>query len=144
MSKKQFKKVKEKKDKKEKSGMHHAVLVLLEEDPSKALNPAQITRRLGLKKKALIKELYLLLDNMEDQGLIFQDDHGGYKTKKHGGSLPGTGHANALTGNVDHVNQRFAYITGNGEDNDIYVSTRDLRSAMHGDTVKVAVSSKRN
>ena len=47
-----------------------------------------------------------------------------------------------LDGIVDHVNPRFAYIN-TGSDNDIYVRTQDLGTALHGDTVKVALTSQR-
>ena len=156
MSKKTFKKVKENKDKKEKSGMYGSILTILDEPNAKGWNPAQITRSLGIKKKAMLKELYQLLDKMEDEGVIYQNDNGSYSRKRKGGSNPamsspagavskqGKSQAGVLTGVVDHVNARFAYITGNGEGNDVYISTRDLNTALHGDTVLFKISSKKS
>jgi ribonuclease R len=143
MSKKKFKEVKEKKHKKEKGGMRSAILALLNDHTKGTYNPAQITRHLGLTTKSRVKDLYLLLDKLEDEGVVQQLDNGSYTT--HGKpSVPSKSLSSTLTGVVDHVNARFGYILGGGEDNDVYVSTSDLKSALNGDTVVIAISSKRN
>jgi ribonuclease R len=144
MSKNKFKKEKEKKDTKEKGSLRSSVLKLLNDNPNMTYNPAQITRKLVLKKKSLVKDLYALLDVLEDEGSIVQLENGSYNTSGKGKTKGGATSGTAITGVVDHVNQRFAYVVTGAEDNDIYISTRDLHSALHGDTVKVAVSSKRN
>ena len=136
MSKKKFKKEKEKKDRKEKGGVYSSVLYLLEDMEGKAYTADQLARRLGLKKKALLKELYTSLDQLEEDGLIEQLGNGSYKST----NKPKTA---SITGKVDHVNPRFAYVVTGEEDNDIYVSTRDLGSALHGDIVSLSVSSKK-
>src|SRR5258706_1351216 len=132
MSKKKFKKEKEKKVKKEKGSVRSSILHLLEETAGRAYTPDQLGKRLGIKKKALIKEVYFILDQLEEEGLIEQLTNGNYKSKRKPVSL---------TGKVDHVNPRFAYVVTGEEGNDIYVATRDLGSALHGDTVTVAVTS---
>ncbi len=43
-----------------------------------------------------------------------------------------------IVGTVDHVSSRFAYIDI-GEEEDIYIKTKDLGSAVDGDTVKVTI-----
>lgn len=133
MSKKKFKKVKEKRDTKERTSVRTSILVLLEEMIGKEYNPAQITKKLGIKKKSLIVDLYRLLDQLEDEGLIIQTEDGTYKSPK-------TTKTKAIIGTVDHVNPRFAYVT-TGEEGvkDIYVKTRDLNAALHGDTVAVSL-----
>lgn len=133
MSKKKFKKVKDKRDKKERGTVRSSILALLEEMVGREYNPAQITRQLGIKKKSLIVDLYRILDQLEEEGLIIQTDEGRYKSPKQT-------KAKSLTGIVDHVNPRFAYIvTGEEGVKDIYVKTRDLNSALHGDTVAVSL-----
>jgi Fe2+ or Zn2+ uptake regulation protein len=72
MSKKKFKKEKEKKEKKEKGSVRSSVLYLLEETAGRAYSPDQLGKRLGLKKKVLIKEVYFILDQLEEEGLIEQ------------------------------------------------------------------------
>lgn len=136
MSKKKFKEKKEKKNKKEKGGMYSSLLVLLDEMAGKAYSVQQLVKKLGLKKKNLIEDLYKILDALEDEGKVEQLSNGQYKT---------TRASQTITGIVDHVNIRFAYIaTGQEGMKDIYIRTSDLGSALHGDTVEVAVSKKRS
>ncbi len=135
MSKKKFKEKKDRKNKKEKSGMYSALITLLEET-GKAYGVQQLVKKLGLKKKALIEELYKLLDALTLEGKIEQLSNDYYKI---------TRTSQSLTGIVDHVNIRFAYVvTGQEGMKDIYVRTSDLGSALHGDTVAVAVSKKKS
>ncbi len=135
MSKKKFKKEKEKKNKKEQGGMYSSLLSLLEEMSGKAYSPQQLIKKLGLKKKSLIEDLFKLLDALEEEGKVEQLTSGHYKS---------TRKKKAVTGLVDHVNPRFAYIvTGEEGQKDIYVRSPDLGSAIHGDTVEVEVSNRK-
>ncbi|MBW8051675.1 MAG: ribonuclease R [Cytophagales bacterium] len=48
-----------------------------------------------------------------------------------------------ITGRVDHVNPRFAYIVSEETENDLKISTKNLNGALNGDTVRVAVYAKK-
>ena len=119
MSKKKFKKIKEKKSSKEKSGVYSGILALLEEMVGKAYSTKQITRKLGIKKKSLITDLYRILDQLEEEGKIQQLGNGTYRSARE---------SVALIGKVDHVNPRFAYVAVEGEEKDIYIKFRDTGS----------------
>lgn len=135
MSKKKFKKEKEKRNKKEQGGMYSSLLLLLEEMSGKGYSPQQLIKKLGLKKKSLIEDLFKLLDALEEEGKVEQLSSGHYKS---------TRKKKAVTGIVDHVNPRFAYITtGEEGQKDIYIRSSDMASAIHGDTVEVEVSSRK-
>ncbi|MEQ8425892.1 MAG: RNB domain-containing ribonuclease [Cyclobacteriaceae bacterium] len=134
MSKKTFKKIKEKKNKREKSSVYSSILALLEEMVGKAYSTKQITRKLGIKKKSLITDLYHILDQLEEEGKIQQLGNGTYRSAKESASI---------TGRVDHVNPRFAYVIVDGEEKDIYVKSRDMGSAIHGDIVELNIFSSR-
>lgn len=135
MSKKKFKEKKEKRNKKEQGGMYSTLMLLLEEMAGKAYSPQQLVKKLGLKKKSLIEDLYKLLDALEEEGKVEQLSSGHYKS---------TRSAKSVTGIVDHVNPRFAYIvTGEEGKKDIYVRSQDLGSAIHGDTVEVAMTNRK-
>jgi len=135
MSKKKFKKEKEKRNKKEQGGMYSSLLLLLEEMSGKGYSPQQLIKKLGLKKKSLIEDLFKLLDALEEEGKVEQLSSGHYKS---------TRKKKTVTGIVDHVNPRFAYIaTGEAGQKDIYVRSADMASAIHGDTVEVEVSGRR-
>ena len=135
MSKKKFKKIKERKNKQEKSSVYSSILSLLEEMVGKAYSPKQITKKLGLKKKSLITDLYRILDELEAEGKIQQLESGSYRSTKK--------ESEAVVGKVDHVNPRFAYVGVPGVEKDIYVKSRDLGSAVHGDTVELSIFSSR-
>jgi ribonuclease R len=116
--------------------MYAALILLLEEMAGKAYSPQQLVKKLGLKKKALIEDMYKLLDALEEEGKVEQLSSGQYKS---------TRSSKSVTGVVDHVNPRFAYIvTGEEGKKDIYVRSQDLASAVHGDTVEVVTSGRKS
>ncbi|MCE2997566.1 MAG: ribonuclease R [Cyclobacteriaceae bacterium] len=137
MSKKKFKEKKEKKQKKEKSGLYSSLLSLLNES-EKGYTAQQLAKKLQIKKKSLIDDLYRLLESLLEDGKVEQLSNGNFKAKR---AAAGKG----VVGIVDHVNPRFAYVaTGEEGSKDIYVQSRDLGSAIHGDTVKVSLLGKKN
>lgn len=149
MSKKKFKKEKEKRDKKERVSMYSSLMTMLKETPGKEFKLQTLVKKLSLKKKAMIEELFKLLDQLEDDGIVKQTEEGNFKLVKEN-SAPsvkgnsGKSKGTTVTGVVDHVNARFAYvITGEEGAKDIYVKTPDLNTALHGDTVEVSLFSQK-
>ena len=150
MSKKKFKKEKEKRDKKERGSMYTSLMAMLEESPGKEFKLQSLVKKLSLKKKAMVEELFKLLDQLEDDGVIKQTEDGNFLLVKasSGSKAPdaktkGTT-GKGITGVVDHVNARFAYvITGEEGAKDVYVKTQDLNNALNGDTVNITLFSKK-
>ena len=135
MSKKKFQEKKSKKEKEQKSSIHKAVVKLLNESPGKAFDFKQIARKVSAKNKLANKEIFETLDSLIEEGKIRQLPSGGYATSKK---------SQSLTGTVDHVNPRFAYVvTGVEGQKDIYIKSRDLGPAIHGDKVEVELLSKK-
>ncbi len=133
MSKKIFKQRQERKKKEEGKSLRSAMLRFFDENPGESFQLRELAKALGPKNKALNKELFKLLEQLADDGKIRQLSDGSYAS---------TRETEMLEGVVDHVNPRFAYInTGTGTD--IYVKTRDLATALHGDTVRISILSKR-
>jgi len=136
MSKKKFKEKKAKRDKKERSSLYSSMIQLLEESNGKTYSVEQLIRKFKLKKKSLIEDLFKLLDVLIDEGEVTQLSNGHFKSTKN---------VSTITGVVDHVNPRFAYVTTGVEGKkDIYVRSADLATAIHGDTVEVEVFNKRS
>lgn len=133
MSKKKFKERKQKKQKEEGRSLRKVVLSFFDESPGDSFQFKQIARQIGPKNKSANQELFKLLDDLEATGKIRQLADGSYAS---------TRKVDTTEGVVDHVNPRFAYIN-TGTENDIYVRTRDLGTALHGDTVKVSLISNR-
>src|SRR6478736_797539 len=139
MSKKTFKKQKEKRNKKEQGGIYNALVKMLHESEDTEYSGAQIVKKLGLKKKSLIQDLYKILDGMILDGQVEQLSDGRYKSAAQSQKITGK-----MTGIVDHVNPRFAYVTtGEEGKKDVYIRTDDLGSALHGDTVAISLSKRR-
>jgi ribonuclease R len=139
MSKKKFKEKKETKNRKEKSGLYGSLLSLFSETSGKTYSAEQIAKKLQVKKKSFVEDLYKLLESLQKEGKIEQISNGSYK------AVQSTKTGKSITGIVDHVNPRFAYVsTGEEGSKDVYVQARDLGSALHGDTVGVALLGKKN
>ena len=115
--------------------LHASILQLLESQPGRAYSIKQITKKIGLKKREDIKAATILIYEMEVEGKIKQLNNGNYSSAQV---------ANQTTGIVDHVNARFAYVRIGEGKSDVYVKTRDLGSAMDGDTVTLSVLPSRH
>jgi ribonuclease R len=136
MSKKKFKEKKEKKHKNEVKSLRKSIQDFLEDNAGRAYDFKQIARQVGPKNKALNKEIFKFLDELIEEGKIKLLPTGSYASSR----KPKT-----ITGIVDHVNPRFGYVvTAEEGKKDIYVKTKDLGSALHGDTVEVEVFNKRS
>lgn len=138
MSKK--KKEKKSKDNKNVIGrLRSDILNLLEANPGRAWSIKQIVKKLVLKKRDDIKTATFLIYELEDNGQVKELPNGSYVSTQTGGATKGEG----VTGIVDHVNPRFAYVRIGEDKKDIYIKSSDLGSAVDGDTVAVSVYSKR-
>ena len=137
---------KKKKDKKSKDNknvigrLRSDILNLLEANPDRAWSIKQIVKKLVLKKRDDIKTATFLIYELEDNGQVKELPNGSYVSTQTGGATKGEG----ITGIVDHVNARFAYVRIGEDKKDIYIKSSDLGSAVDGDTVTVAVFSKRS
>lgn len=133
MSKKKFKQQQHKRQHEDSKSLKKNLLTFFEDNPGGSFHFKQIAREIGPKNKAANKEITVLLDMLEESGKIRQLADGSFTSTKA---------VETLTGKVDHVNPRFAYvITGTGTD--VYVRTQDLATALHGDQVKLSLISQR-
>ena len=103
---------------------------LLNSNLSSALSIKQITKKLGYRDK--------IQKNMVPETL-FDLERSGSVQRLRNGSFKSTREAKLLTGVVDHVNPKFAYIISEESEDDIWVRTDDLNFAINGDTISVQV-----
>jgi ribonuclease R len=133
MSKKNKKEVrtkkKQKKDKGKAGQVRSNILALLDDPNGRGLSLKQLIRKLGLKKKEDIKKASQLVDELVENERIKQLGGGSYTSNKTQEEYEGV---------VDHVSSRFAYIK-TGQEQDVFVKSNDLGSAVDGDTVKVII-----
>lgn len=103
---------------------------LLNSNLSSALSIKQITKKLGYRDKIQKNMVPETLFDLEKSGSVQRLRNGSFKS---------TREAKLLTGVVDHVNPKFAYIISEESEDDIWVRTDDLNFAINGDTVSVQV-----
>jgi len=128
MSKK--KKLKDKSGKETRSQLASAFLALLDQSQGKAYSLQQIVKKLSLKKKDDIKMLGHLIDDHLETERIQETKDGSYTSNRV---------EEELTGVVDHVSSRFAYIKIGKDEPDIFIKGSDLGSAIDGDTVQIVI-----
>jgi ribonuclease R len=119
-----------------------SILELLGSHPGRAYSVNQIVKKLGLKKRDDIKTATVLIYELEESGKLKELNNGTYAVSKTDALITSseTGRVNGI---VDHVNARFAYVRIGEGKSDVYVKTRDLGSAMDGDTVSLSISNSR-
>jgi ribonuclease R len=107
-----------------------AILQLLDSAPGRAYSMKQLLKKLGLKKREDIKQATHLVYQLADDERIKELSNGSYITNRE---------REELTGIVDHVSSRFAYVRLGADKEDIFVKSRDMASAVDGDTVKLEI-----
>jgi ribonuclease R len=107
-----------------------SVLEIFHLYPGKAYTIAQIIKKLKLKKRDDIKQATLALYELHDEEMIRQLDNGSFASVKE---------QEELVGIVDHVSSRFAYIRIGADKQDVFIKSKDLGSAVDGDTVKFSI-----
>ncbi len=106
----------------------------LDTNISKSLSSKQLIKRLNIREAAAKASVLPLLEQMVREGKI-EKLRNSYKSLR----KPET-----VTGTVDHVNARFAYVVTTSDYGDIWVKTELLKNAIDGDTVEVMVFPRRH
>jgi ribonuclease R len=129
---------KQKSDKPEniKEKLANKITNLLNANPSKAYSTSQITKKLGFQRKDYNREIPFVIEILEKEGEIKKLGNGSYCSQRETGE--------SVTGKVDYVNARFGYVITPDEEEDIYITAKDMGTAMDGDTVRVAIKSKKH
>ena len=107
---------------------------VMAKNPSLPMNYKQISARLEIKtdvEKRLVSEA---LHRMKKDDILEERGHGKYILKAQGGYITGT---------VDLTRFGYGFISSDEVEDDVFVSARNLRTALHGDTVRVLLYAKR-
>lgn len=110
------------------------LLALFYANQPKDFSHKQIAKKLGLQDKKSRQALTEILDKLSNSGEVQQLRNGNFKSEE--------GEPNYITGVVDYVNPRFAFIVSAESEEDIRVKTEDLLNALDGDKVKAVVFGK--
>jgi ribonuclease R len=138
MKYKQMKKTKENKTKSRKAEdsrneLKDVLLSFFNQNKNKTFTAAQLRRKLALRSRSSEDALYDALYELVKNNTLAHLKNGSYKLKSSA--------TTTITGVVDHVNPRYAFIVAEEGGEDIWVNTSSLKGALDGDTVKVAVYS---
>jgi ribonuclease R len=107
-----------------------AIMELFDKSPGKAYSIQQIAKKIGLKKKDDIKHATLLIHQLAEKDKLRQLANGSYTV---------VSKLAEAVGQVDHVSSRFAYVKTGDDQADVYIKSRDLNSAVDGDTVRISI-----
>lgn len=106
------------------------ILQLLNSNVAKGYSNQHVIKKLGFRQKTANKEIPFVLSLLLKEGKIDQLPNGMYKSNRE----PET-----LSGIVDHVSSRFAYVVMGPDQEDVFVKGSDMMFAMDGDKVNVAI-----
>ena len=110
------------------------IIIILSRSPQQGFNYKQISKRLNINEpseKEMISEILKELAKKETIKEVYQ---GKYQAKlSHG----------YITGTVDMTRMGYGFITSDEIEEDVFISAKNLRTAMHGDKVKVWLYAKR-
>lgn len=123
-----------KKEKRKKRYLFEEVLGVLKSTPGKSMNYKQVASALSLSTEEDRNTVQEILLDLTQKGLTAETERGKYQVKSN---------QQIVVGRLDFTSAGAAYLVSADREDDIYVSARDTNGAMHGDTVKVKVYSRR-
>jgi ribonuclease R len=108
--------------------MMEKVIDFLSKNPRQGFNHKQILKRLNIHDNVEREMIHGLLADLAARGSIRELQHGRYSARLSRGYITGT---------VDMTRAGHGFIISDDIEDDVFVSAGDLRTAMHGDKVKV-------
>ena len=110
------------------------VLAMLTKNPEQGFNYKQIAKRLNITDSPGRQSVADILKELAKKGNVQEIFHGKYKIKVTSGYITGT---------VDMTRMGYGFISTDELDDDVFVTARNLKTALHGDKVKVKLYAKR-
>ena len=110
------------------------ILAALTKTPEQGFNYKQIARRLNITDAPGKQMISDILRDLTKQGSVQEIFHGKYKIKVTRGYITGT---------VDMTRMGYGFISTDDLEEDVFVTAKNLKTALHGDKVKVWLYAKR-
>jgi ribonuclease R len=110
------------------------ILAALTKTPDQGFNYKQIAKRLNITDAPGGQMISDILRDLAKQGSVQEIFHGKYKAKVTRGYITGT---------VDMTRMGYGFISTDDLDDDVFVTAKNLKTALHGDKVKVWLYAKR-
>jgi ribonuclease R len=107
---------------------------ILSDNPQQGFNYKQIAKRLNINEPAEKKMITEILRELMKKGTIREAYQGKYSAKSTRGYITGT---------VDMTKMGYGFVSTDDLEDDVFVSAKNLRTALHGDKVRVMLFAKR-
>ncbi len=111
------------------------ILAILSKNPQQTFNYKQVAKRLNITDEYNKKLISGILNELSKKSTIQEVYQGKFKSK--------TASRGYITGTVDLTRMGYGFISTEDLDEDVFVSARNLKTALHGDKVKVLLCAKR-
>ena len=110
------------------------VLAVICKNPQKEFNYKQISKRLNINDQSGRLKILDLLKELTKGGVIEEIHKGKFRAKLRRDYISGT---------VDMTRMGYGFIKSEDSEEDVFVSSRNLHTALHGDTVRVLLSPRK-
>jgi ribonuclease R len=117
-----------------KEALKGQILAILNKSPEQGFNYKQIAKRMNIADSPGRQAISDILKELTKQGSLQEIVHGKYKAKTTRGYITGT---------VDMTRMGYGFISTDDLEDDVFISAKNLKTALHGDTVKVWLYAKR-
>jgi ribonuclease R len=104
------------------------ILTILSRSPQQGFNYKQISKRLNFSDTSEKRMISEIMRELAKKGTIREVYQGKYSAKAS---------RSYITGTVDMTRMGYGFITSDDIEDDVFVSSRNLHTALHGDKVKV-------
>lgn len=111
------------------------ILEALTKKSDQAYNYKQIAKRINVTESSERQMIADILKSLAKQGAVQELYHGKYRAKQSRGAH--------ITGTVDMTRMGYGFISTDDLEDDVFVSAKNLKTALHGDKVKVWLYAKR-
>ena len=115
-------------------GMENAIIGLFNKNPSKSMTYKEVSKQIRVGSKLDQGRVQSILEQLTNQDKLEELGRGRFQLNIK---------SEAIEGNVDSTRRGGAYIITTERDQDIYVHSRNMNQAMHGDTVKIRIIYRR-
>ena len=110
------------------------ILTTLAKSPEQGFNYKQIAKRINITDSSAKQMILDILQDLTKKGGVIEIYPGKYKVKSVSGYITGT---------VDMTRMGYGFISTDELEDDVFVSANNLKTALHGDKVKVRLYAKR-
>ena len=117
-----------------KEALTEQIIAILSKNPEQGLNYKQIAKRLSITDSPERQMILEILRELTLKNTLQELYQGKYKLKQPHGNV---------TGVVDLTRMGYGFITTEELDDDVFVTAKNLRTALHGDKVKIRLYARR-